>query len=399
MGADEEGTLATLKAHREAVTHIVQGHGGRIVGTAGDSLLLEFPSVIEAVLCAVEVQPMMAERNVDVPDDRKMLYRIGINLGDVMIDGDDIYGDGVNIAARLEGLANAGHVCISQTVLETVRDRIDVQFDDLGEVEVKNITRPVRVWRWSPAGQADAGPAEAIGKTDTLPSPDQLSIAVLPFANISDDKEQEYFADGMTDDLITDLSNISGLIVIARNSVFTYKGKNVKVQEVAKDLNVTHVLQGSVRRAGGKVRINAQLINAGTGTHLWAETFDRDFKDIFQLQDDVAAEIVAALKLTLTLDEKQKLATRPTENLEAYETYLRARQAHLQLDIEGMSRAPELYEKAIDLDPTFAAAYAGDASVAAHIMLLSVADILNVGAARERSERSARRALNLNPNH
>ena len=294
MGADEQATLATLKAHREAVTPVIRGHGGRVVGTAGDGLLLEFPSVTAAVLCAVEVQPMMAERNADLPDDRKMLYRIGINLGDVMIDGDDIYGDGVNIAARLEGLADAGGVCISQTVMETVRDRIDIGFEDMGEVEVKNIARAVHVWRWSP-GQA-AAPITVSADDDAPPLPDKPSLVVLPFDNMSADPEQDYFADGITEDIIIELSRFHGLFVIARNTAFTYKGEKIDVPKVAAELGVHFVLEGSVRRAGDRVRVSAQLIDGGTGSHIWAERYDGKLEDVFDLQEEITRQVVASVE-------------------------------------------------------------------------------------------------------
>ncbi len=263
VGIDEEATLAAQRGHRsELIEPLLAEHHGRIANTAGDSFLFEFPSAVEAVRCSVAVQDGMARRNHDIPTDRRIEYRIGINVGDVVAEGDDLLGDGVNIAARLEALADAGGVCISQTVLEHVRDRIDVPFDDLGEVEVKNIARPVRVWRWSQAGQVDAPAVEAVGESEPLALPEKPSIAVLPFENMSGDPEQEYFSDGLSEDIITGLSRLRWLFVIARNSSFTYKGRAVNIKQIGRELGVRYVLEGSVRKAGQRVRVTAQLIEA-----------------------------------------------------------------------------------------------------------------------------------------
>jgi TolB-like protein/class 3 adenylate cyclase len=424
MGADEQRALDDLKAHREAMTPLVQQHEGRLVGTAGDGLLLEFPSVVEAVSCAMVLQAAMAERNADIPEDKQMLFRVGINLGDVLVEGDDIYGDGVNVAARIEALAEPGGICISRSARDQVRDRLDVALEDMGEIDVKNIARPVRVFRVLGEGEAATARTQrrlsgrlAVSAVAVLliaiaaagggywwwqqqldfETADKPAIAVLPFANLSADKEQEYFADGMTDDLITDLSKVSGLIVIARNSVFTYKGRNVKVQDVAKDLNVTHVIEGSVRRAGSQVRINAQLIDAKTGAHLWAEKFDRAYKDIFELQDEVTARITAAMKIELTPDEKKKLARRPTQNLEAYEAYLKAKEIHKNLNWEYLGIAFAHYQKAIRKDPTFAEAYAEDARLAVYVYFTSNITLFGPSQARQRYLNSSKRALELDP--
>ncbi|MBT6426828.1 MAG: tetratricopeptide repeat protein [Rhodospirillaceae bacterium] len=433
MGVDEDRTLAALKRHRDATMPIGEKHGGRMVGTAGDGELWEFPSVTEAVQSAIEVQEAMAERNADVPDEEKMLYRIGINLGDVMIDGDDIYGDGINVALRIEGLADPGGICLSRTVRDSIGDRLHINLEDLGDVEVKNIARPVRIFRVLGEGEQASAPARRNGairfksviafvivlalvaggglwwwqqKDFMTPvvqpklsdaSPGKPSLAVLPFANLSDDKNQEYFADGMTDDLITDLSKVSGLIVIARNSVFTYKGRAVKVQDVARDLNVTHVLEGSVRRAGGKVRINAQLILASTGAHLWAEKFDRDFQDVFALEDEVTGKIVEALRVKLTPVEKTNLARKPTGNLEAYDLYLRARQAHFERTVEGSRTALALYEQSIAKDPTFAEAFAGIAIAATDVWRFDFDSVLLGPIARLRAFEAAQKAIQLDP--
>ena len=299
MGADEEGTLERLKAlRRELVDPKIAEHHGRIVKTTGDGLLVEFASVVDAVRCAVAVQQAMPERNTGVAADSRIELRIGINLGDVIVEGDDLYGDGVNIAARIEALADAGGVFVSNTVHDHVRDRLPFLFEDLGEQQVKNIARPVRVYRVRPEAPSLALPrmrgrgSAWVGAAEppALPLPDKPSIAVLPFANMSGDPEQEYFADGMVEEIITALSRIRWLFVIARNSSFTYKGQAVDVKQVGRELGVRYVLEGSVRKAGNRVRITAQLIDALTGAHLWADRFDGSLEDVFELQDKVAVE-------------------------------------------------------------------------------------------------------------
>jgi adenylate cyclase len=297
MGADEDGTLTALTAHRhELVDPAVAGHAGRIVKTTGDGLLVEFASVVDAVKCAVDIQRGMAERNHAVPRDSRLVFRIGLNLGDVIVQNGDLYGDGVNIAARLESLAEPGGICLSASAHEQVQDKItSVRFEDLGEQRVKNIARPVRAYR---VALGLAGPVPSPGPA--LPS--WPSIAVLPLDNLSADPEQEYFADGLTEDLITDLSRIGGLLVIARNSTFTYKGRPVSVAQVGRELGVRYVVEGSVRKIGNRVRITVQLIDAATSTHVWAERYDRDLTDVFAIQDEVTREIVAALSLRLTPD-------------------------------------------------------------------------------------------------
>ncbi len=335
---DEARTLTALKAHREELIEpkLAQYHG-RIVKLMGDGLLTEFPSAVEAVQCAVEIQHLIGESNADVPEDKRVIYRIGINIGDIVVEGDDIYGDGVNVAARLEGLADPGGICVARNAYNQVKDKLDLTFEHLGEKEVKNIAEPVTIYRVVPDDLAAAlvtpvvrmptvrrqarRPAIAAGLLLSLlgvvglilwqpwapdvvpalpgrtasPLPDKPSIAVLPFANMSDDPQQEYFADGMTDDLITDLSKISGLFVIARNSTFSYKGKQVKVRQVAEELGVRYVLEGSVRRAGDEVRINVQLIDATTGGHVWAERYDRQLDNIFAVQYEIMESVVLAL--------------------------------------------------------------------------------------------------------
>ncbi len=283
MGRDEEATLATLKSYREAIDGLVTGHDGRIFGGAGDSVIAEFASPVEAVRSAKEIQLAIEKRNTDLPETRRMQFRIGINLGDVMIERDNLLGDGVNIAARLEGLADAGGICVSGAVHEQVRDRVDLLFADLGEQEVKNIDRPVRVWRWVSGATTTAGvPANT---DEALLLPDKPSIAVLAFENMSGDAEQDYFVDGIAEDIITALSKLSDLFVIARNSSFAYRGRTINAIDICRELGVRNLLEGSVRKVGDRVRITAQLIDGTTGGHLWAERFDRLLKHIFDVQD------------------------------------------------------------------------------------------------------------------
>ncbi len=322
MGADEARTVRDLKEHQAVVLPMVGEFAGRIIDTAGDGILAEFPSVVNAVKCAVAIQSKMAERNAAVEPGRRMQFRVGINIGDVVYDETRIYGDGINVAARLEGIAEAGGICISGKVYDEINGRIELAYHDIGEQQLKNIARPVRAYRVRLDSNAlSAGPAPAL--------PKKPSIAVLPFHNMSGDPEQEYFADGMTEDLITDLSKVSGLFVIARNSSFAYKGRSVKVQEIGRDLGVRFVVEGSIRKAGNRVRITAQLVDAGSGGHLWAERFDRDLTDIFSTQDEVVEKIVGALAVTLTQGEERRLRRRGTNNVEAYEVMAaRTRIAH-----------------------------------------------------------------------
>jgi adenylate cyclase len=354
MGEDEVATIRTLTSYRDVMAALIQEHGGRVVDSPGDNLLAEFPSVVQAVECAVEVQAQFKARNAELPQNRRMEFRIGINLGDVVVEGERIYGDGVNIAARIEGLADGGGICISGTVHDHIENKLALGYDYLGEKAVKNIQKPVRVYRV----RMEVGDAAPEVSTE-LESPDKPSIAVLPFVNMSQDTEQEYFSDGITEDLITDLSKISGLFVIARNSVFTYKGKAVKVNQVSQELGVRYVLEGSVRKAGDRVRITAQLVDAGTGGHLWAERYDRDLEDIFALQDEVTQKIVAALEVKLGKDEKKRLVHKETDNLEAYDWYLRGLECSNRFTQKANAQAREMFEKSVDLDKSFAHAYAG----------------------------------------
>ncbi len=378
MGADEEGTLERLKAlRRELVDPKIAEHHGRIVKTTGDGLLAEFASVVDAVRCAVAVQQAMPERNTDLAADNRIELRIGINLGDVIVEGDDLYGDGVNIAARIEALADPGGVFVSNTVHDHVRDRLPFVFEDLGEQQVKNITRPMRVYRvratlTHPDADAPGSPlsrnagegaerqrreaGEGSGPASpTLPLPDKPSIAVLPFANMSGDPEQEYFADGMVEEITTALSRIRWLFVIARNSGFTYKGQTVDVKQVGRELGVRYVLEGSVRKAGGRVRITGQLIEAATGAHLWADRFDGSLEDIFDLQDKVAVSVAGVIEPALQAAETARSANRPTSDLTAYDLYLRAYAAFFSSQIPEALRT---FEQAIERDPRYGPALA-----------------------------------------
>jgi adenylate cyclase len=353
MAADEEGTLATLNERRQVVDDLIARYHGRVFTTAGDSVMAEFASAVEAVRCAAAIQQEFERRNANIPQARRMLFRVGVNLGDVMVGGDNLFGDGVNVAARLEGVAEPGGICISGAVYDQIRNKVDLGFDDLGERSLKNLGYPVRVFGVRRDGVTEVGPLpQRPAGPSAFPS-----IAVLPFANLGGDPEHEYFADGITEDLITELSRFQELRVIARNSVMTYKGKPVRVQEVGRDLGVRYVLEGSVRKAGGRVRITAQLIDAATGHHLWAERFDRDLADIFEVQDEVTSRIVATLAGKLAESERRRARSGQTENLEAYDCVLRGRELWERFTPEANREARRLYEKAIELDPDYARAY------------------------------------------
>jgi TolB-like protein len=350
MGADEAGTALALREHRAAVDPIVVGHGGRIVKTTGDGVLLEFPSIVAAVECALAVQELMAERNADLPTDQRMLFRIGINLGDVLIEGDDILGDGVNIAARLEGIAEPGGICISDSAYQQVRDKVLIEVVDMGEQRLKNVARPVRTYRL----RVDRSPEQV---EPTLGLPDKPSIAVLPFQNMSADPEHEYFADGVVEEIITALSRMRWLFVIARNSTFTYKGRAVDVKQVGRELGVRYVLEGSVRKAANRVRITGQLIDGATGAHLWADRFEGALEDIFDLQDAMTTSVVGAIAPKLEQAEIERAKRKPTESLDAYDYYLRAKAEFHQGTKETISEALRLLYRAIELDPDFASAH------------------------------------------
>jgi adenylate cyclase len=359
MGADEAGTLAALKRHREIIFNpAVAAHNGRIVKLIGDGAIVEFGSVVDAVNCALSVQRSGAPLPDAAARPPTIVLRIGINLGDVIIENDDIYGEGVNVAARLEPLAEPGGICVSSIVHESIGNRIDVRFQDGGDITVKNIDRPVRVWKWHPAARTLSAAHSNTAKAE--PNSVTASIAILPFANMSGDPEQEYFSDGITEDIITDLSKIAGLTVIARNSSFTYKGRSVDVRTIGRELGVRSVLEGSIRRAGQRVRITAQLVDAATGGHLWAERYDRDLTDIFEVQDDVTHRIVDALKVTLSSAEKARLADVKASNIAAYDCVLRGREFMLGKDKtrETFEQAIKFFKKAVELDPNYSQAYA-----------------------------------------
>jgi TolB-like protein/class 3 adenylate cyclase/Flp pilus assembly protein TadD len=381
MGVDEEGTLRQLKLLRkELVDPKIIEHRGRIVKTTGDGLLVEFASVIDAVRCAVEVQRAMIECHGDVSEEQRMMFRVGINVGDIIIDGDDIFGDGVNIAARLESLAEPGGICVSRSVYEHVRDKLNFGLEDTGEQAVKNIARPVGTYRIvldgidapdrgvvliadsalakAPIGVISGGQASASPLAGAIDKgPDRLSIAVLPLENLSGDKEQEYFADGISEDIITGLSNLRGFLVIARNSSFTFRGKSVDVKQIARELGVRYLLEGSVRKGGNRVRITVQLIDASSGTHLWAERYDRDLSDIFAVQDEIRERVVAAIEPQIYAAEGSRLQAPNPESLDAWDCVLKGLSYTWRGTGEDSVQAQALFRRAIALSPTYARPY------------------------------------------
>jgi adenylate cyclase len=407
MGENEEATHRTLTSYRKLIDSLIEQHRGRFVNSAGDSVVAEFASVVNAVQCAVEIQTTLKTENANIPPERRMEFRIGVNLGDVIVDGEQIYGDGVNVAARLESLAEPGGICISGTVHEQVRDKLALGYEDAGEQEVKNIARPVRVWRVlaepgtgaSPGTRTERVPRKHVrrgvfslaglaliaavivfvqhlslrpptttasippAQRPALPLPNIPSIAVLPFTNMSGDREQEYFSDGMTDDIITALSRLQGLFVIDRNSAFAYKGKPVKAQQVSRELGVHYLLEGSVRKEVNQLRITAQLVDATTDYEIWAERYDRPLQDIFTLQDEIVRKIVTTLKLQLTLQEQGILVRKTTDNLDAYDDFLRGVESFGGGGPGGGTKdanmtARQMFERAVALDPQYASAYA-----------------------------------------
>jgi adenylate cyclase len=347
MGADEEGTLAQLKAHRSALVDpkIVE-HRGRIVNTTGDGLLVEFVSVVDAVRCAVDLQRGMVERNAGVPREKRVEFRVGINVGDIIVDGDNLFGEGVNLAARLEAFAEPGGICVSGRVQEDAQGKVDVVFEDEGERQLKNIERPVRIYRLRPGGRATTA-------RFTLPLPDRPSIAVLPFQNMSGDPEQEYFSDGISEDIITALSKLRWFFVMARNSSFIYKGKAVHMRQVADELGVGYVIEGSVRRGGDRVRITAQLNDVATGSHLWAERYDRGLADVFAVQDEITEAIVAAIEPQLYAAESFRARRKPPDSLDAWDLVMRALSHYWRVTRHDNVVAQALLEKAIAIDPTY----------------------------------------------
>ena len=351
MGADEEGTLNRLKEHRrELIDPKIAEHRGRIVKTTGDGMLVEFASVVDAVKCAVEIQRAMRERETELPAHQLIQFRVGVNVGDIIIDGDDIHGDGVNVAARLEALAEPGAICVSGGAWDQVRGKITVSADDLGEKRLKNIERPIRVYRISPETAPSERPALAL--------PDKPSIAVLPFQNMSGDPEQEYFSDGITEDIITALSRLHGFFVIARNSSFTYKGKPVDVKQIGRELGIRYLVEGSVRKSGNRVRITAQLIDTTNAAHLWAERYDRDLADIFAVQDEITEGVVASIEPELYAAENLRSRTKAPANLDAWDLVMRA-MSHLgRYSADDYHTAHGFLEQAVDRDPRYARALA-----------------------------------------
>lgn len=355
MGLDEEGTISRQKSHRHEVFEpTIIKHGGRIVKSTGDGILVEFPSAVDSVKCAIEVQEELAELDTDMHKDLRIHYRIGINLGDIVIDEGDILGDGVNVAARLEGLAEPGGICISGSIYEQLAGKLDANFRDAGEQSVKNVPRPVRVWHWQARGAANE--SNNVATRPTLPS--KPSIAVLPFANMSDDTEQEYFADGIAEDVITALSRFRSLFVIARNSSFTYKGGAVDITRVGQELGVRYVVEGSVRKAGNRVRITAQLVDAVGGSHVWADRFDGNLDDIFDLQDRITEQIATAIEPEIQAREQERARRKPPGSLDAWELLQRGLSHFFRINESDRDEAIGLLRQAIKVDPEFAAPYA-----------------------------------------
>jgi len=380
MSDDHHATVRTLAEYREVFSSSIQRFQGRVVNAPGDSILAEFESVVDAVNSAVEIQRELAERNSELPDHRQMHFRLGLNLGDVLIKDGELFGDGVNVAARLESLADPGGVCISRTVYDQVETRLPLRWEYLGEQPVKNIARPVRAYKvlldsrpeaGPPAREPDSkAPAEEKSSGDALPAilegkppplPDKPSIAVLAFENMSGDAEQEYFSDGIAEDIITDLSKLSGMFVIARNSSFSYKGRNVRVQQIGREMGVRYVLEGSVRKAGKKVRITAQLVVAATGEHLWAQRYDRELEDVFAVQDEITEEVVTALDVKLVAGEQARIWRKSLKNPEARDLYYRARENLHHMSIEGSAQARQLFAQVIAAEPDSPVGYAGEA--------------------------------------
>ncbi len=429
MEDNEEATIQTLNIYRNSISNLIEQHRGRVVDMTGDNLMAEFSSVVDAVKCAVETQKEISERNADLQENRRMLFRIGVNLGDIVEEDDRIYGDGVNIAARLEGLAEGGGICISGTTYDQLKNKLELGYQSLGEHSVKNIAAPVRVYkvlmepeaagkiigekrktkRWMTVAVAaiilvglaggylyieQSKQIEAASiKKMAFPLPDKPSIAVLPFDNMSGDPEQEYFSDGMTEEIITALSKVPYLFVIARNSTFSYKGKPVKIRQVAEDLGVRYVLEGSFRRAGDRVRVTAQLIDAIKGHHLWAESYERELKDIFALQDEITKKILWALEVKLTKGEQATTHLKVTENLEAYLKALQAIGYLNRINIESNLLARQMAEEAIALDPEYARPY--------RVLAFSYVNDIIFGTSKspktsmERAHESAQKAISL----
>jgi TolB-like protein/Flp pilus assembly protein TadD len=440
MGGDDSGTLATLRAlRRELVDPKIAQHGGRLVKTTGDGLLVEFASVVDAVSCTIELQTAMAERNIDVPEDRRMIFRIGVNEGDIIIDGDDIFGDGVNVAARLQEIAPPGGLCVSSRVYDDVCNRLSISFEDGGERSLKNIVRPVQVYRWNPgatasgtAGQsvkatarpgwttwtiavaaivalgiggwwwfsAPSGrPAERATTASAVEAVRSVSsrpgVAVLPFVNLSGDPSQEYFSDGLTEDVIAALGRFGSLTVMARNAVFPFKGKNARPAEIGHELGVRYIVEGSVRRAGERIRVSVQLTDALAGKLLWSQQYDEDLKDVFSVQDAVTRQVTGALAVNLTRVEQRRALSKPTESLDAYDLVLRGRERLLRSTRGSNREARQLFERAAELDPKYADAYAW--SGRAHLDVANFGWTEDANAAFERALDLGGKAVMLDP--
>ena len=390
--ADEGGTLAALRAHRaELIDPLTAEHGGRIVKTMGDGLLLEFPSVVGAVKCSIAVQLGMAARNTEIGKDRRLTFRVGINLGDIAIDGDDIHGDGVNVAARLQEACTPGGLALSGVAHESLGSLVDAHFADGGRQQFKNIAREIQVWRWSLEVQADTAADDA-----PLALPDKPSIAVLAFDNMSGDPEQEFFADGIAEDVITALSRFRSLFVIARNSSFTYKGRAVDIAQVARELGVRYVVEGSVRKAGNRVRITAQLIDATSGNHLWADRFDGGLDDVFDLQDQITEQIVVAVEPEIGARERARARRKPPGNLDAWEHVQRGLSHYYRFNESDRTEAIRLFREAVALDPEFAAAHVYLADALRPSFAMGKAELTATAAAEARA--AAEKALSLDPN-
>ncbi|HZD41023.1 MAG TPA: adenylate/guanylate cyclase domain-containing protein, partial [Terriglobales bacterium] len=370
MEVDEAGTLARLNTVRlELIEPAITKCKGRIIKTTGDGMLVEFQSVTEALRCATDFQERMARRNRDMPASRSLLYRIGINIGDVIVEGDDIFGDGVNVASRLESLAEPGGICVSAAVRDQVGDRLEVTYEDLGDQHVKNIARPIRVFKVLLKAQSGNLATDSTASTPQQTSAKKPSIAVLPFVNMSGDSEQEFFSDGLTEDIITELSRFRELLVISRNAVFVHKGKPVQARQIAREYGVDYVVEGSVRKAADRVRVTVQLIDGETETHVWAQRYDRKLEDIFAIQDEVTSAIVSTLFGRLEAAKHEKVKRKHTENMAAYECVLTGRVLHHRLNRDANAEALRMLNRAIELDPRYAQAHAWKACVSGHAWL------------------------------
>jgi adenylate cyclase len=388
MGENEETTVRTLTAYREVMTTLIQQYRGRVVDSPGDNILAEFASVVNAVECAEKIQEALKIRNDELPENHKMEFRIGINLGDVIVDGDRIYGDGLNIAARLEGLAEGGGICISGTVYEHIKNKLPLDYNYLGEQRVKNIIEPVRVYQVMMNAETDF---PELNKEVKLP--DKPSIAVLPFLNMSADKEQEYFCDGISEDILNNLTHLEDLHVVARTSSFAFKGKNQDIREIGMKLGAHTIVEGSVRKAGNRLRITAQLINVADGYHLWSERYDRELKDVFAIQEEIAKNIVRALKVKLSKREKRVLGKVKTQDVQAYDFYLRGREFFHQGQRKNIQYASEMFTRAIKKDLDYALAYAGLANCYSYLFMYFEKKQENI----ERSVAASKRAIELDP--